>query len=71
MTLPADIARCQGIAPDWLPCEIRHKCERYLALMDVRTSPERLMESRFLCLDELGRANTEFPFFIPADGGAE
>ena len=66
MTLPADISRCQGIAPDSLPCPVRHECERYLALFgaDPR-GPIQVM--RVMCMTEGGRQDNPFPFFIPAD----
>ena len=67
MTLPADISRCQGIAPDSLPCPVRHECERYLALMDRVRSDVRVPVSRILCVTADGRPDDTFPHFIAAD----
>lgn len=80
MTLPADVSRCQGIAPDSLPCPVRHECERYLALMDPVTTRSLALQhagvarkrdlvpvSRILCVTADGRPDDTFPFFIPAD----
>ena len=66
MTLPADVSRCQGIAPDSLPCPVRHQCERYLALMDPDPSgPLQIM--RIMCVTPDGRPDDTFPQFIAAD----
>ena len=80
MTLPADVSRCQGIAPDSLSCPVRHECERYLALMDpvttrslaleyagVSRKADRVPVARILCVTDDGRPDDTFPQFIPAD----
>lgn len=67
MTLPADVSRCQGIAPDGLSCPVRHECERYLALMDTVCFDDRFVIARILCVTPDGRPDDTFPQFIPAD----
>lgn len=67
MTLPADVSRCQGIAPDALPCPLRHACERYLALLDPNPAGEWFPVARILCVTPDGRPDDTFPQFIPAD----
>ena len=64
MTLPADISRCQGIDADNLPCDIRHKCERYLTLMDAFATAAPI--ARMLCAHtDSGTDGSAYPFFIP------
>lgn len=65
MTLPADISRCQGIAPDSLPCPMRHKCERYMALFE-RDPAGPLQIMRFMCATPDDRVDESFPMFIEA-----
>jgi hypothetical protein len=68
MTLPYDVTRCQGIDADNLPCDIRHKCERYLALMDAAPD-SRSPVVRFLCEHgtiSIWKTKESYPLFIPA-----
>jgi hypothetical protein len=64
MTLPYDVTRCQGIDADNLPCDIRHKCERYLALLDHANGDA--WTSRMLCAHTDSGGDESYPFFIPA-----
>lgn len=66
MTLPADVSRCQGIAADNLPCDVRHKCERYLSLMGAVHADQRFPVARFLCAHTDSGSDGSYPFFIPA-----
>lgn len=64
MTLPYDVTRCQGIDADKLPCDVRHKCERYLALLDHASGDA--WTARMLCAHTDSSMDESYPFFIPA-----
>lgn len=64
MTLPADVSRCQGNDADNLPCDIRHKCERYLALLDPDPG-KPFVVMRMLCAHTDSGGDESYPFFIP------
>jgi hypothetical protein len=68
--LPADVSRCQGIDAEKLPCDIRHKCERYLSLLDAVAADHYTPSARCLCEHE-AEGTEPYPFFIPAEEGAE
>lgn len=64
MTLPDDVSRCQGIDAANLPCDIRHKCERYLSLLDAFATAAPI--ARLLCAHTDCGGDESYPFFIPA-----
>lgn len=66
MSLPYDVTRCQGIDADNLPCDIRHKCERYLSLLDSVAADHYAPTARYLCAHTDSGPDESYPFFIPA-----
>jgi hypothetical protein len=64
MSLPYDVTRCQGIDTESLPCDVRHKCERYLALLDGPNGDA--WTARMLCAHTDSGGDGSYPFFIPA-----
>jgi hypothetical protein len=75
VTLPADVSRCQGstgIGSQATSCSLRNGCERFLTLITERDMQTPVSE--LLCGGKvLGRVAIDFnyPFFIPAEEGAE
>ena len=75
MTLPADISRCQGatsIGAMRLVCRKRSECERFLTLLTERDMQTPV--SAMLCVSKVlavAMTDPRYPYFIPADEGAE